>query len=70
MADASGPAQERGSEARVARLETDVAHIHADIAEIKLALTRIAQQVAEMRGFMRAKWPGLERLLGPFGRGL
>jgi hypothetical protein len=47
-----------------------MAYIHTDIAEIKSVLARISQQVAEMRGFIRAKWPDFARVAGPLDRGL
>ncbi len=70
MADTAGPPREPGLDARVARLEAEIAYIPADIAEIKSILARISQQVAEVRGFIRAKWPEFARLAGPLDRGL
>jgi hypothetical protein len=70
VADTAGPPREPGLDARIARLDAEIAYIRVDIAEIKSILTRISQQVAEMRGFIRAKRPDFAHLAGPLDRGL
>jgi chromosome segregation ATPase len=52
MADTGGPSRDSGLDARVARLETDV-------AEIKSALNRLAPRIDEMYGSLNAKLPEL-----------
>ena len=52
MAADGAPLQGRGLDARVARLETDV-------AEIKATLARLAPRIDEMYGFLTAKLPDL-----------
>jgi hypothetical protein len=59
MADTGGPAPDIGWEARVARLESDVAYTRGDIAEIKATLNRIAPLIDEFYGFLRATLPNL-----------
>ena len=52
MADDGAPPQGGGLDARVARLETDV-------AEIKATLARLAPRIDEMHGFLTVKLPDL-----------
>jgi hypothetical protein len=50
MADTAGAVAEPGFEARLARLEADVAHWRGDIAEIKATLNRLALLIDGLRG--------------------
>ena len=52
MADTGGPSRDSGLDARVARLE-------ADVAEIRAILSRLAPRIDEMHGFLTAKLPEL-----------
>lgn len=52
MADGGAPPQTPALDARIARLETDV-------AEIKATLARLAPRIDEMYGFFTAKLPDL-----------
>jgi hypothetical protein len=52
MADTGGPTRDPSLEARVGRLESD-------LAEVKAVLNRLAPRIDEMYGFLTATLPGL-----------
>jgi hypothetical protein len=59
MADTGSSGQAPDLTARVARLESDVAHIRKDLTEVKSTLNRLAPRIDEMLGFLYAKLPEL-----------